>query len=447
MDEERAVPGLETTEEMFDLRMSEGAKPLFEKVKAFIAEEVEPITVEFHQLGEGRAERWSWAPGQLELLDSVKAKAKANDLWNFFLPDDETGQGLKNLDYAYIAAELGKNPLASQCLNCSAPDTGNMEVLERVGTPEQKERWLKPLLNGEIRSAYAMTEPDLASSDAKNISCQAVLVGDEWVISGEKYYISGAGDPRCKVLIAMVQTNPDGPPHMRQSQILVPTDAPGLEILGPMHVFGKDDAPHGHMHLRFTDCRVPKDNILLGEGRGFEISQLRLGPGRIHHCMRSIGAAEQAIEMMAKRGLSREAFGKRIANLGKNTELIAKARIDIEAMRMMVLKAAKAMDVLGNSEARVWVSAVKAMVPERVCRIIDEAIQMHGATGVSQWTPLADMYTGQRTLRLADGPDEVHWFVVGRAELARWVEAGASDYDPKASYLALPEMGKAFSGP
>ncbi|MFP6628122.1 MAG: acyl-CoA dehydrogenase family protein [Myxococcota bacterium] len=427
---------------MFDLRMSEGAKPLFEKVKAFIREEVEPITLEFHQLGEGREDRWSWAPGQLELLDSVKAKAKANDLWNFFLPDDETGQGLKNIDYAYLAAELGKNPLASQCLNCSAPDTGNMEVLERVGTPEQKEQWLKPLLNGEIRSAYAMTEPDLASSDAKNISCQAVLIGDEWVINGEKYYISGAGDPRCKILITMVQTNPDGPPHLRQSQILVPIDAPGLEILGPMHVFGKDDAPHGHMHLRFTDCRVPKENILLGEGRGFEISQVRLGPGRIHHCMRSIGAAERAIELMAKRGLSREAFGKRIANLGKNTETIAKARIDIEAMRMMVLKAAKAMDVLGNSEARVWVSAVKAMVPERVCRIIDEAIQMHGATGVSQWTPLADMYTGQRTLRLADGPDEVHWFVVGRAELARWVEDGASDYDPKASYLSRPQIEK-----
>ncbi|MFP6605807.1 MAG: acyl-CoA dehydrogenase family protein [Myxococcota bacterium] len=427
---------------MFDLRMSEGAKPLFEKVKAFIREEVEPITLEFHQLGEGREDRWSWAPGQLELLDSVKAKAKANDLWNFFLPDDETGQGLKNIDYAYLVAELGKNPLASQCLNCSAPDTGNMEVLERVGTPEQKEQWLKPLLNGEIRSAYAMTEPDLASSDAKNISCQAVLIGDEWVINGEKYYISGAGDPRCKILITMVQTNPDGPPHLRQSQILVPIDAPGLEILGPMHVFGKDDAPHGHMHLRFTDCRVPKENILLGEGRGFEISQVRLGPGRIHHCMRSIGAAERAIELMAKRGLSREAFGKRIANLGKNTETIAKARIDIEAMRMMVLKAAKAMDVLGNSEARVWVSAVKAMVPERVCRIIDEAIQMHGATGVSQWTPLADMYTGQRTLRLADGPDEVHWFVVGRAELARWVEDGASDYDPKASYLSRPQIEK-----
>ena len=441
------MPGLESSEEMFDLRMSKGAKPLFEKVKAFIREEVEPITLEFHQLGVDRAERWSWAPGQLELLDGVKAKAKANDLWNFFLPDDETGKGLSNLDYAYIAAELGKNPLASECLNCSAPDTGNMEVLERVGTREQKDRWLKPLLNGEIRSAYAMTEPDLASSDAKNISCQAVLVGDEWVINGEKYYISGAGDPRCKIMIVMVQTNPDAPPHQRQSQILVPTDAPGFEILGPMHVFGKDDAPHGHMHLRFNDCRVPKENMLLGEGRGFEISQVRLGPGRIHHCMRSIGAGERAIEMMAKRGLSREAFGKPIANLGKNVETIAKARIDIEAMRMMVLKAAKAMDVLGNNEARIWVSAVKAMVPERVCRIIDEAIQIHGATGVSQWTPLADLYTGQRTLRLADGPDEVHWFVVGRAELARWVEDGARDYDPKGSYMARPEMGKVFSGP
>jgi acyl-CoA dehydrogenase len=431
---------------MLDLRMSEGAKPLFEQVKEFIKKEVEPITLEFYRLGEARTDRWSWAPGQLELLDRVKAKAKESGLWNFFLPDDETGQGLKNIDYAYIAAELGKNPLASQCLNCSAPDTGNMEVLERVGTPEQKERWLKPLLNGEIRSAFAMTEPDLASSDAKNISCRAELVGDEWVINGEKYYISGAGDPRCKIMIVMVQTDPDGPPHLRQSQILVPTDAPGFEVLGAMHVFGRDDAPHGHMHLRFDNCRVPKENILLGPGRGFEISQVRLGPGRIHHCMRSIGAAERAIEMMAKRGLSRQAFGKRIADIGKNTETIAKARIDIEAMRMMVLKAAKAMDVLGNNQARVWVSAIKAMVPERVCRIIDEAIQIHGATGVSQWTPLAEMYMGQRTLRLADGPDEVHWFVVGRAELSRWVEEGASEYDPKASYLSRQPTGQAFSG-
>lgn len=441
------MSGLESTDAMNDLRMSEGARPLFEKVKAFIRNEVEPITLRFFQLGEGRAERWSWAPGQLELLDGVKAKAKANGLWNFFLPDAGTGEGLSNLDYAYIATELGKNPLASECLNCAAPDTGNMEVLERVGTPEQKKRWLEPLLAGEIRSAYAMTEPDVASSDAKNIACRARLVGDEWVIDGEKYYISGAGDPRCKIMIVMVQTSPDAAPHLRQSQILVPTDAPGFEILGPMHVFGKDDAPHGHMHIRFTNCRVPRENILLGEGRGFEISQVRLGPGRIHHCMRSIGAAERAIELMAKRGLSREGFGKRLANLGKNTEVIAKARIEIEAMRMMVLKAAKAMDVLGNAQARVWVSAVKAMVPVRVCQIIDDAIQIHGATGVSQWTPLADMYASQRTLRLADGPDEVHWFVVGRAELSRWVEDGASDYDPKASYLARPSMGKVFTGP
>jgi len=441
------VSGLETTDEMFDLRMSEGAKALQEKVKNFVSQEVEPITLEFYQLGEGREDRWEWTPEQLELLESVKNKAKEQGLWNFFLPDDETGQGLKNLDYAYIAAELGKNPLASECLNCSAPDTGNMEVLERVGTPEQKEKWLTPLLNGEIRSAYAMTEPDLASSDARNISCEAVLIGDEWVINGEKYYISGAGDPRCKIMIVMVETSPDAAPHLKQSQILVPTDAPGYELIGPMHVFGKDDAPHGHMHLRFKDCRVPKENMLLGEGRGFEISQIRLGPGRIHHCMRSIGAAERAIEMMAKRSLVRQAFGRPIAQLGKTTEVIAKARIDIEAMRMMVLKAAKAMDVLGNREARVWVSAIKAMVPVRVCQIIDEAIQIHGATGVSQWTPLADMYTSQRTLRLADGPDEVHWFVVGRAELGHWVEDGARDYDPKASYQVLPKMGKNFTGP
>ncbi len=441
------MAGLETTPEMFDLRISESAQILLDKVTNFIAEEVEPVTREFFRMGERREDRWSWAPGQLELLDGLKSKAKANDLWNFFLPDAETGEGLKNLDYAYIAAELGKNPLASECLNCSAPDTGNMEVLERVGTPEQKERWLKPLLNGEIRSAYAMTEPDRASSDAKNIACRAQLVGDEYVIDGEKFYISGAGDPRCKILITMVQTDPDGPPHLRQSQILVPIDTPGLEILGPMTVFGRDDAPHGHMHLRFTNCRVPKENMLLGEGRGFEIAQVRLGPGRIHHCMRSIGAAERAIELMAKRGLSRTAFGKPIAQLGKNVEMIAKARIEIESMRMMVLKAAKAMDVLGNAQARVWVSAVKAMVPERVCKIIDDAIQIHGATGVSQWTPLADMYTSQRTLRLADGPDEVHWFVVGRAELARWTEDGARDYDPKATALAGGAPGNVFNGP
>jgi acyl-CoA dehydrogenase len=406
--------------DLYDLSMSEAARPLLEQVKAFIADEVQPMSEKFFALGEGRADRWSFAPGQLELLDETKNKAKANGLWNFFLPDAETGEGLANLDYAYIAFELGKNPLASECLNCSAPDTGNMEVLERVGTSEQKEEWLEPLLRGEIRSAYAMTEPGLASSDARNISCLAILDGEEWVINGEKYYISGAGDPRCKIMIVMVKTNPDAAAHLQQSQILVPTDTPGVEILGPMTVFGHDDAPHGHMHIRFTDVRVPKSNVLLGEGRGFEISQLRLGPGRIHHCMRSIGAAEKALQLMIERGLSREAFGRPIISLGKNVEWVSRARIEIEAMRLMVLKAARAMDLMGNADARVWVSAVKAMVPERVCQIIDQAIQIHGATGVSQWTPLADMYTSQRTLRLADGPDEVHHMVVGRAEIARY---------------------------
>src|SRR3954469_16172376 len=362
------APGLHSgspTDDALNLAMSEAAVPLFEAVKTFIATEIDPITEEFYRLGEGRADRWSYAAGQLELLDSVKAKAKEEGLWNFFLPDAETGEGLSNLDYAYIAVELGKNPLASESMNCSAPDTGNMEVIERVGTKEQKEKWLKPLLAGEIRSAYAMTEPNVASSDAKNISTTAKLVGDEWVINGEKYYISGLGDPRCKIMIVMVKTNPDAPPSKQQSQILVPIDTPGVETLGPMHVFGHDHAPRGHMHLRFNNCRVPKENMLLGEGRGFEISQLRLGPGRIHHCMRTIGKAEKALDLMVSRGLTREAFGKKIAHLGGNMQIIAQARCEIEAMRLMVLKAAKAMDVLGNKEARIWVSMVKAMVPER----------------------------------------------------------------------------------
>jgi acyl-CoA dehydrogenase len=423
--------------ELFDLRLSDAAKPLLGQVTDFVDHEVEPITEKYYRLGEGRADRWSYAPGQLELLDSVKAKAKKRKLWNFFLPDTETGEGLKNLDYAYIAQILGRNPLASECLNCSAPDTGNMEVLERVGTPEQKEKWLKPLLAGEIRSCFGMTEPDLASSDAKNIGTRAELDGDEWVINGEKYYISGAGDPRCKIMICMVKTNPGGPAHRQQSQILVPLDTPGLKILGPMLVFGHDDAPHGHMHIKLDNVRVPRENILLGEGRGFEISQIRLGPGRIHHCMRSIGQAERALDLMIKRGMSREAFGRPIIQLGKNLETVSRARIEIEAMRLMVLRAAKAMDVLGNQEARVWVHAVKAMVPERVCQIIDQAIQIHGATGVSQWSPLAGMYTGQRTLRIADGPDEVHHLVVGRAELRKYrgEEAGGNGGGERRQYF------------
>ena len=406
--------------DLFNLSMSVEAQPLMDAVKLHIQQNVEPITEEFFALDNEKSDRWSWHPRQLELLDGAKRKAKESGLWNFFLPDSELGDGLTNLDYAYIAAELGKFALASESLNCSAPDTGNMEVLERVGTPAQKKQWLEPLLNGEIRSAYAMTEPDLPSSDAKNISTSAVLDGDEWVINGEKFYISGAGDPRCKIMITMVKTSPNAAPSKQQSQILVPTDTPGVEILDAMQVFGQDHAPRGHMHLRFNNVRVPKDNLLLGEGRGFEISQVRLGPGRIHHCMRSIGKAEKALELMVKRAGARVAFGKPIAKLGKNLEVIARARIEINAMRLSVLQAAKSMDVLGNKEARVYVSAVKAMVPEKVCLIIDQAIQMHGAAGISQWTPLAEMYTDLRHLRFADGPDEVHHMVVGRAEVQKY---------------------------
>ena len=406
-------------QDLFNLAMSEESQPLMDGVLNHIDTNVKPIIEEFYALDNEKEDRWSWHPRQLELLDGAKAKAKESGLWNFFLPDSEIGQGLTNLDYAYIAAELGKYPLASETLNCSAPDTGNMEVLERVGTEAQKEQWLKPLLAGEIRSAYAMTEPALPSSDAKNISTSAVLEGDEWVINGEKYYISGAGDPRCKIMITMVKTSPDAAPSRQQSQILVPIDTPGVEILDAMQVFGHDHAPRGHMHIKFDNVRVPKDNILLGEGRGFEISQVRLGPGRIHHCMRSIGKAEQALELMVKRGATREAFGKPIIKLGKNLEVVSRSRIEINAMRLAVLQAAKAMDVLGNKEARVYVSAVKAMVPEKVCKIIDDAIQIHGATGISQWTPLAGLYTDMRHLRFADGPDEVHHMVVGRAEVQK----------------------------
>ncbi|PKQ09427.1 MAG: acyl-CoA dehydrogenase [Alphaproteobacteria bacterium HGW-Alphaproteobacteria-12] len=407
-------------QDLFQLAMSEEARPLMAAVQKHIAKNVDPITEEFFRLQDEKTDHWSWHPRQLELLEGAKNKAKESGLWNFFLPDSEIGSGLTNLDYAYIAVELGKSPLASESLNCSAPDTGNMEVLERVGTPAQKKKWLEPLLNGEIRSAYAMTEPDVPSSDAKNVRTSAVLDGNDWVINGEKFYISGAGDPRCKIMIVMVKTSPDAPSGKQQSQILVPKDTPGVEILEGMKVFGKDHAPWGHMHIRFNNVRVPKENILLGEGRGFEISQVRLGPGRIHHCMRSIGKAEKALELMVKRAATREAFGKPIAKLGGNLEIISRARIEINAMRLAVLQAARAMDVLGNKEARVYVSAVKAMVPEKVCLIIDQAIQMHGAAGISQWTPLADMYTDMRHLRFADGPDEVHHMVVGRAEVQKY---------------------------
>lgn len=400
------------------LSLSESMKPVLEQLVHFINTEIDPVTAKYFSAA-NKENRWALSNEQNEILNQLKNKSKALGLWNFFLPD-WNGEGVSNLDYAYLAGEMGKSPLAAEVFNCAAPDTGNMEVLAKYGSPEQQKQWLEPLLAGEIRSCFGMTEPNLASSDARNISTSAVLEGDEWVINGEKYYISGAGDSRCKIMICMVKTSPNAAPHNQQSQILVPMDAAGLEILGPMEVFGHDEAPHGHMHIKLTNVRVPKNNILLGEGRGFEISQGRLGPGRIHHCMRAIGAAEKALELMIKRGLEREAFGKPLIKLGGNFDLIAKSRMEIDASRLMVLRTARAMDVFGNREARVYVSAIKAMVPEMACIVIDRAIQMHGATGVSQWTPLAHMYTSMRTLRLADGPDEVHRMVVARAEIAKY---------------------------
>lgn len=406
------------SQSLYYLELSDQFKPTLEEVKRFIADRILPLEEEFYSTV-NEEDKWSLSARQTEILEGLKAEARAAELWNFFLPDYK-GVGVTNLDYAYLAAEMGRSNMASEVFNCAAPDTGNMEVLAKFGSDAQQKEWLEPLLAGEIRSCFGMTEPALASSDAKNIATRAILEGDEWVINGEKFYISGAGDARCKIMITMVQTDPEAPRSQRQSQILVPLDTPGVKILGAMQVFGHDDAPHGHMHIKLEDVRVPKENIILGEGRGFEISQGRLGPGRIHHCMRSIGRAEKALEMMCRRGLSREAFGKPLAKLGGNFDVIARSRIEIDSCRLMVLRCARAMDVLGNTEARVYISAIKAMVPEITCTIIDRSIQMHGAAGVSQWTPLANMYTSSRTLRLADGPDEVHRMVVARAELARY---------------------------
>ncbi|MYA36628.1 MAG: acyl-CoA dehydrogenase [Gammaproteobacteria bacterium] len=390
-----------------------------EKIRNFVGEKVEPVEREYlSEIDVG--DRWSHTPRQHEILDGLKQEARAQGLWNFFLPESQGGAGISNLEYAHLAEIMGRSRLASESMNCSAPDTGNMEVLERFGSEEQQKEWLEPLLAGEIRSAFAMTEPDVASSDATNISTRAVLDGGEWVINGEKFYISGAGDARCKIMIVMVVTDPDAPRHNRQSQILVPKDTPGVEIVRPMCVFGHDDAPHGHMHIKFHNVRVPESNIILGRGRGFEISQGRLGPGRIHHCMRSIGAAEKALDLMCKRAVSREAFGKPLAELGGNYDVIADSRIEIEMCRLLVLRAAWLMDKIGNRAARDAISQIKVAVPNMSLRVIDRAMQIHGAAGVSQDFPLASLWTAQRTLRLADGPDEVHRRVIARKELAKY---------------------------
>jgi acyl-CoA dehydrogenase len=404
---------------MMDLGLSEELVEVREKIRTFVEEKVAPVEVEYHdEVSVG--DRWSHTPRQNEIMESLKAEARRLGLWNFFLPKSQGGAGISNLHYAHLAEIMGRSRLASEAFNCSAPDTGNMEVLERYGSEEQKKEWLVPLLAGEIRSAFAMTEPGVASSDATNIATSAVLDGDEWVISGEKFYISGAGDTRCKIMIVMVVTDPDAPKHTRQSQILVPMDAEGVEVIRPMHVFGRDDAPHGHMHIKYHNVRVPQSNIILGRGRGFEISQGRLGPGRIHHCMRSIGAAEKALDLMCKRSVSRDAFGKPLAELGGNYDIIADSRIEIEMCRLLTYKAAWLMDTIGNKAARDAISQIKVAVPNMALRVIDRAIQMHGAAGVSQDFPLAALWTGQRTLRLADGPDEVHRRVIARKELAKY---------------------------
>lgn len=402
-----------------NLGLSEEMVAIREKIRAFVEEKVEPVQSEY--LAEvSVGDRWSHTERQEEILQNLKQEARNQGLWNFFLPESQGGAGISNLEYAHLAEIMGRSRLASESFNCSAPDTGNMEVLERYGSEEQKKQWLEPLLAGEIRSAFAMTEPNVASSDATNISTSAVLDGDEWVISGEKFYISGAGDARCKIMIVMVVTDPDAPKHNRQSQILVPMDTEGVEIVRPMEVFGHDDAPHGHMHIKFHNVRVPESNIILGRGRGFEISQGRLGPGRIHHCMRSIGAAEKALDLMCQRALDREAFGKPLAELGGNYDVIADSRIEIEMCRLLVYRAAFMMDTIGNKAARDCISQIKVAVPNMALRVIDRAIQMHGAAGVSQDFPLAALWTSQRTLRLADGPDEVHRRVIARKELAKY---------------------------
>ncbi|MEE4146760.1 MAG: acyl-CoA dehydrogenase family protein [Halieaceae bacterium] len=404
-----------------DLGISAKIAPLLADVRRFMEQEIAPVEHEYlSEIAVG--DRWQFTSRQTEIMEGLKEKARSRGLWNFFLTDGDAGSGLNTVEYAYLAEEMGKSHIAAEVFNCAAPDTGNMEVLHKYGSEAQKKQWLEPLMRGEIRSAYAMTEPGVASSDATNICTSAVLEGDEWVINGEKHYVSGAGDPRCKIMIVMVKTDPDAPKHLQQSQILVPTDAPGFENLRAMNVFSLDDAPHGHMHQKFTNVRVPKDNIILGAGRGFEISQGRLGPGRIHHCMRAIGAAEKALQLLCERAVSRTAFGKPLARLGGNIDIVAQARMDIEQARLLTLKTAWMMDNVDAKEARIWISMIKTVVPNVSIRIVDQAIQIFGALGISQDTPLAGMYMAQRTLRLADGPDEVHRMVVGRNELRKYAE-------------------------
>jgi acyl-CoA dehydrogenase len=394
-------------------------KDLQRRLASFMEEHIYPNERKFYEHAEG-ANRWQPMP----IIEELKPRARAAGLWNLFLPQSEMGAGLTNLEYAPLCEIMGRSPIAPEVFNCSAPDTGNMEVLERYGTPELKERWLKPLLNGEIRSCYAMTEPDVASSDATNIAAPIVRVrddrdGDHYVINGRKWWTSGAGDPRCKVAIFMGKSNPEAPRHQQHSMIVVPMDTPGVRIERMLTVYGYDHAPHGHGEVVFEDVRVPAANLLLGEGRGFEIAQGRLGPGRIHHCMRLIGVAERALEELCRRVKSRVAFGRPLAEQGAIRADIASSRIEIEQARLLVLRAADLMDTAGNKAARAEIAMIKVVAPNVALRVLDRAIQAHGGAGVSQDFGLAWAWAHSRTLRLADGPDEVHRDAIAKLELKK----------------------------
>ncbi len=397
-----------------NFEFSDKTKALQQKLQAFMDEHVYP-NEQRHADEIKPGDRWQ--PSRV--IEELKSKARAVALWNLFLPESEYGAGLTNLEYAPLCEIMGRSAIAPEVFNCSAPDTGNMEVLVRYGTPEQKERWLRPLLAGEMRSCFSMTEPGVASSDATNIEASIVRDGDQYIINGRKWWSSGAGDPRCKICIFMGKTDPSAPRHQQQSMILVPMDAPGIKIERMLTVFGYDDAPHGHGEITFENVRVPASDILLGEGRGFEIAQGRLGPGRIHHCMRLIGVAERALETMCRRVQSRVAFGKKLSEQGALRAGIADSRIEIEQARLLVLKAAYMMDTAGNKAARREIAMIKVVAPNVALRVLDRAIQAHGAAGVSEDTFLAAAWANSRTLRLADGPDEVHREAIARLELER----------------------------
>ncbi|MGW8392073.1 acyl-CoA dehydrogenase family protein [Pseudoduganella sp. HUAS MS19] len=409
-----------------DFDYSARTKELQARLLAFMEQHIYPNEKAFHAEVDrnGREQGNRWIP--TELIERLKPLAREQGLWNLFLPrSSRAPEGLSNLDYAPLCEIMGRVPWAAEVFNCSAPDTGNMETLERYGTEDHKQRWLEPLLRGEIRSAFAMTEPAVASSDATNIETRIERDGAHYVINGRKWWISGAGDPRCQVYITMGKTDFDAPRHAQQSMILVPADTPGLRVLRPLPVFGYDDAPHGHCEMVFENVRVPASNILLGEGRGFEIAQGRLGPGRIHHCMRAIGVAERALELMVQRLVSRVAFGKRLSDQGVWRERIAESRIRIDTARLLTLKAAYMMDTVGNKVAQSEIAMIKVLAPNVAQQVLDWAIQAHGAAGVSDDFPLAYQWAGNRTLRLADGPDEVHRNAIAKLEIAR--------FSPKAS--------------